>query len=64
MAGFYLRSGRTQEARRSILNVIDILRGQDEKDIVDGVEGLTVGGLRRSAREMLPGKLPEGYDDD
>jgi chemotaxis protein methyltransferase CheR len=64
MGGFYLRSGRIEEARRSLLNVLDILRGQADKDLVDGVEGLTVGGLRRSAREMLPGPLPEGYGDD
>jgi chemotaxis protein methyltransferase CheR len=64
MAGFYRRSGRTQEASRSLLNVLDILHGQDDKDLIDGLERLTVGGLRRSAREMLPGPLPEGYGDD
>jgi chemotaxis protein methyltransferase CheR len=64
MGGFYLRSGREEEAKRSLLNVLDILRDQADNDLVDGVEGLTVGGLRRSAREMLPGPLPKGYADD
>lgn len=64
MAVHHLREGRDRFARRSLLNVLDHLAHRSDGDPVDGVEGLTVGGLRKSARELYPGSLPEEYRRD
>jgi chemotaxis protein methyltransferase CheR len=55
----YLRDGREGEARRSLLNVLEILRGRREEDMVSGVDGLTVGRLRKTVGEMIPGGVPQ-----
>jgi chemotaxis protein methyltransferase CheR len=58
---FYLRQGRKDDAQRSLLNVLEILRGRAEDEFVSGVDGLTVGRLKRTVAGMIPGEVPEEF---
>jgi chemotaxis protein methyltransferase CheR len=55
MGMFYLRSGNERLARRSLLNVLDLLAKKEESDPVEGVDGLSVGSLRTSIDRLIPG---------
>ena len=56
MGVYYLRKGNDRLARRSFQNVLDLLGERKGDAVLDGVEGLTVGRLRRSVEELMPGK--------
>ncbi|HEY6001054.1 MAG TPA: hypothetical protein VI078_17355, partial [bacterium] len=51
-------AGNGRLARRSLANALRLLRGRDAEAPVEGVEGMTVGGLR----ETILGMLPDGED--
>jgi chemotaxis protein methyltransferase CheR len=55
MGVHYLRVGNERLARRSLLNVLALLREKPAGDRVEGVEGMTVGRLREAANGLLPG---------
>ncbi len=64
MGVFHLRLGNERLARRSLLNVLDLLKDKEEETSVEGIDGMTVGGLRRNVREMMPGETPEEYRNE
>jgi chemotaxis protein methyltransferase CheR len=51
----YLKSGNAQLAQRSLLNALRILSDRADGDRIAGVEGMTVGRLRQTALDMIPG---------
>jgi len=61
MGVFYLREGKEELAMRSFVNVLQILQGRDQEDYLGGVDGLTVGRLRKTVLEMMPGPVPEEF---
>ncbi len=61
MGVFYLREGKEHLAGRSFVNVVEILKGRDQGDYVSGVDGLTVGRLRKTVLAMMPGPVPEEF---
>jgi len=64
MGVFYLREGKEEAARRSLINVMEVLGDRSEDDYVTGVDGLTVGRLRKTVAEMIPGGMPKEFSDD
>lgn len=61
MGVYYLNEGNDGLARRSLNNVLDIIGNADPSHVIEGVDGLTVLGLRKSVLEMYPGDVPEEY---
>jgi chemotaxis protein methyltransferase CheR len=57
MGMFYLRGGNERLARRSLLNVLDLLVKKEDSDTVEGVDGLSVGSLRSSIDKLIPGPV-------
>jgi chemotaxis protein methyltransferase CheR len=55
MGMFYLRGGNERLARRSLLNVLDLLVKKEDSDPVEGVDGLSVDSLRTSIGKLIPG---------
>jgi chemotaxis protein methyltransferase CheR len=51
----YLKSGNARLARRPLLNALRILNDRAVDDLIDGVEGMTVGRLRQTVLDMIPG---------
>jgi len=56
---FYLREGREGDAQRSLANVLELLNERSDEDFVGGVDGLTVGRLKRTVIGMIPGGVPQ-----
>jgi len=57
MGMFHLRGGNERLARRSLLNVLDLLVKKEDSDTVEGVDGLSVGSLRTSIDKLIPGPV-------
>jgi chemotaxis protein methyltransferase CheR len=56
----HIRAGNPHAARRSLLNALRILHPRAAADLVDGVEGMTVGRLRETMLTLIPGGEPGG----
>jgi chemotaxis protein methyltransferase CheR len=56
----HIRAGNPPSARRALLNALRILHTRAAADLVDGVEGMSVGRLRETVLALIPGGEPGG----